>query len=148
MYGCEVQTCKEVGAAILLALSLGPQYSDPRIREFLMTRYDLDEIAAATISPMFRPVSWTISEGKAAMSRGNPSGLDVSIERPRGPKNFGRDASTSSVPWVPQISREILRDLGMTDDAIAQYFCRFRHGQLEQFIQMILHKRGWTSRRW
>ena len=56
--------------------------------------------------------------------------------------------STSSAPWVPQISHEILQDLGMSDDAIAQYFCRFRHGQSEQFIQMALHKRGWMCRRW
>src|SRR5262252_2292147 len=82
------------------------------------------------------------------MSRGDPSGLDVSIERSRAPGNIGRDASASCTPWVPRISHEILRDLGMSDDAIAQYFCRFRHGQMEQFIQMVLHKRGWMCRRW
>jgi hypothetical protein len=61
------------------------------------------------------------------MNRGNPSGLDVSIERSRAPQKLGRDVSTSSsAPWVPRISHEILRDLGMSDDAIAQYFSRFR----------------------
>ncbi len=82
------------------------------------------------------------------MSRGNPSGHEVTIERSRGPEKIGKDASTTSAPWVPRISHEILRDLGMSDDAIAQYFCRFRHGQLEQFVQMVLHKRGWMCRRW
>jgi hypothetical protein len=82
------------------------------------------------------------------MSRSNRSGLETSIERSRRPEKSGTDASTTSAPWVPRISREILRDLGMSDDAIAQYFCRFRHGQLEQFVQMALHKRGWMCRRW
>jgi hypothetical protein len=82
------------------------------------------------------------------MSRASPSGLEVTIERSRGPQKVGKDASTTSAPWVPQISHEILRDLGMSDDAIAQYFCRFRHGQLEQVVQMVLHERGWMCRRW
>ncbi len=56
--------------------------------------------------------------------------------------------NTPSTPWIPRISHDILRDLGMSDDAIAEYFCRFRHGQLEPFVQMVLHKRGWTRRRW
>jgi len=84
----------------------------------------------------------------SGLDRSNPSGLDMSIERSRGLERSGRDVSTSSAPWVPQISHEILQDLGMSDDAIAQYFCRFRHGQSEQFIQMALHKRGWMCRRW
>ena len=74
------------------------------------------------------------------MSRGSPSGLEASIERPRGPEKIETDASTTSAPWVPRISHEILRDLGMSDDAIAQYFCRFRHGRSERFVQMVLHK--------
>src|SRR5215831_3975085 len=82
------------------------------------------------------------------MSRGNLSGLEASIERPCGLGNTRTDASTSSTPWVPRISYEVLRDLGMSDGAIAQYFCRFRHGQLEQFVRMVLHKRGWNCRRW
>src|SRR5215467_15864569 len=81
------------------------------------------------------------------MSRGNLNGFEVSIERCCGPEKIGKDTSTSA-PWVPRISHEILRDLGMSDDAIAQYFCRFRHCQLEQFVQMVLHKRGWMCRRW
>jgi len=72
------------------------------------------------------------------MSRGNPSGLEASVERFRGPEEIGTDASTTSA--VPRISHEILRDLGMSDDAIAQYFCRFRHGRSERFVQMVLHK--------
>ena len=76
------------------------------------------------------------------MRRGNLSGLEVSIERSGGPEKNGKDVSTSSTPWIPRISREILRDLGMSDDAIAQYFCRFRHGQRRQFVQMVLHKSG------
>jgi hypothetical protein len=79
------------------------------------------------------------------MSRGN---LNVSIEGSFGPDKIGKDASMTSAPWVPRISREILRDLGMSDDAIVQYFCRFRHGQLEQFVQLAMHKRGWMCRRW
>jgi hypothetical protein len=82
------------------------------------------------------------------MSRGNPSGLEASIERSRGPEKIGEDASTTSAPWVPRISHEILRDLGMSDDAIAQYFCRFRHGRSEQFVQMVLHKHHWMCRGW
>jgi hypothetical protein len=82
------------------------------------------------------------------MSRGNLNGFAVSIERSFGPEKVGEDASTTSAPWVPRISHEILRDLGMSDDAIVRYFCRFRHGQLEQFVQMVLHKRGWMCRSW
>lgn len=52
------------------------------------------------------------------MSRGNLKGFAVSVERSFGPEKIGEDASTSSAPWVPRISREILRDLGMSDDAI------------------------------
>lgn len=81
------------------------------------------------------------------MSRHNATHLDVGIEGPRGPVKSGLGASTSA-PWVPRISHEILRDLGMSDDAIARYFCRFRHGRLEQIVQMVLHKRGWMCPRW
>jgi hypothetical protein len=77
------------------------------------------------------------------MSRDNLNGFAVSIERSFAPEKIGEDASTTSAPWVPRISHEILRDLGMSDDAIVQYFCRFRHGRSEQFVQMVLHKRGW-----
>ncbi len=82
------------------------------------------------------------------MSRGNLNGCEASIERSCRPEKIGKGVSTTSAPWVPRISHEILRDLGMSDDAIVQYFCRFRHGQLEQFVQMALHKRGWMCRRW
>ena len=82
------------------------------------------------------------------MSRGNWNGFEVSIERSSGPEKIGKDASTTSAPWIPQISHEILRDLGMSDDAIVEYFCRFRHCQLEQFVQMVVHKRGWVCRSW
>src|SRR5260370_37771066 len=82
------------------------------------------------------------------MSRGNLNGFAVSIERSFGPEKIVEDASTTSAPWVPRISHEILRDLGMSDDAIVQYFCRFRHGQLERFVQLVLHKRGWMCRSW
>jgi hypothetical protein len=82
------------------------------------------------------------------MSRGDPNGFAVSGERSFGPEKIGKDALMTSAPWVPRISREILRDLGMTDDAIVQYFCRFQHGQMEPFVQMVVHKRGWTCRSW
>ena len=82
------------------------------------------------------------------MSRGNLNGSAVSVEPSFGPEKIGDDVPTTSAPWVSRISHEILRDLGMSDDAIAQYFCRFRHGQLEQFVQMVLHKRGWMCRTW
>src|SRR5262245_21077528 len=82
------------------------------------------------------------------MSRGNPSGLEASIERPCGPEKIGTDASMTSAPWVLQMSHEILRDLGMSDDTIAQYFCRFRHGRSEQFVQMVLHKHSRMRRGW
>src|SRR5215467_3976668 len=82
----------------------------------------------------------------ATMSRRHPSGLEASIERSRGPAEAGTDASMTSASWVPRMSHEILRDLGMSDDAIAQYFCRFRHGRSEQFVQMVLHKHHWMRR--
>jgi hypothetical protein len=90
------------------------------------------------------------------MNRGNLNGFEVRKERTfRTGKigkfrtgKIGKDASTTSAPWVPRISHEILRDLGMSDDSIARYFCRFRHGQLEQSVQMVLRKRGWTSSTW
>src|SRR5258705_2247356 len=82
------------------------------------------------------------------MSRGNLKGFAVSIERSFGPEKNRVHASTTSAPWVPRISREILRDLGMSDDAIVQYFFRFRYCQLEQFVQMVVHKRGWECRSW
>ena len=66
------------------------------------------------------------------MTRGNLNGSAVSVDGSFGPETIGDDVSTTSVSWVPRISHEILRDLGMSNDAIAQYFCRFRHGQLEQ----------------
>ena len=82
------------------------------------------------------------------MTRGNLNGSAVSVEGSFGPETIGDDVSRTSVPWVPRISHEILRDLGMSDDAIVQYFCRFRHGRSEQFVQMVLHKRGWMCRGW
>src|SRR5262249_41033884 len=81
------------------------------------------------------------------MSRGNLNGFEGSIERCCGPEKIGKDASTSASS-ILRISHEILQYLGMSDDAIAQYFCRFRLGQLEPFVQMVLHKRGWMCRRW
>jgi hypothetical protein len=59
------------------------------------------------------------------MRRGNRAGLEVTIERSRGPEKIGNDASALSALWIPRISHEVLRDLGMSDDAIARYFCRF-----------------------
>jgi len=59
------------------------------------------------------------------MTRGNLNGSAVSVEGSFGPETIGDDVSRTSVPWVPRISHEILRDLGMSDDAIVQYFCRF-----------------------
>jgi hypothetical protein len=50
------------------------------------------------------------------MSRGNLNGFAVSIERSLAPEKIGEDASTTSAPWIPRISREILRDLGMSDE--------------------------------
>ena len=82
------------------------------------------------------------------MSRDNLNGFAVSIERSFAPEKIGEDASMTSALWDPRISHEILRDLGMSDDAIVQYFCRFRHGQLERFVQLALHKRGWMCRSW
>jgi hypothetical protein len=80
------------------------------------------------------------------MSRGNPTGFEMGIERSCGPGEIGKDASTTSVPRIARISHEILRDLGMSDDEIAQYFYRFRHDRSEQFVQMVLHKHGWMRR--
>jgi hypothetical protein len=54
------------------------------------------------------------------MTRGNLNGSAVSVERSFGPEMTGDDASATSAPWVPRISHEILRDLGMSDDAIVQ----------------------------
>jgi hypothetical protein len=72
------------------------------------------------------------------MTRGNLNGSAVNVERSFGPEKIGYDASTTFAPWVPRISHEILRDLGMSDDAIVQYFCRFQHGRSERLVQMVL----------
>jgi len=56
------------------------------------------------------------------MTRGNLNGSAVSVDGSFGPETIGDDVSTTSVSWVPRLSREILRDLGMSDDAIFQYF--------------------------
>jgi hypothetical protein len=80
-----------------------------------------------------------ISKGKHAMTRGDLNGSAVNVEPSFGPEKIGDDASTTFAPWVSGLSHEILRDLGMSDDAIVQYFCRFRHGRSEQFVQMVLH---------
>ena len=76
------------------------------------------------------------------MRRGNRAGLEVTVDRSRSPGQIGKDASALSAPAIPRISHEIFRDLGMSDDAIAQYFYRFRHRRSEQFVQMVLHKHG------
>jgi hypothetical protein len=73
---------------------------------------------------------------KTAMGRGNTDGFQVGIERSR------------ESPLLRRISHEILRDLGMSDDAIAQYFYRFRHGQTEQFVQTVMRKHGWMCNSW
>ena len=70
------------------------------------------------------------------MSRGNLNGSAVSVERSFGPEKSGDDASTTSAPWVPRLSHEILRDLGMSDDAIVQYFCRFRHADRSSSVSI------------
>jgi hypothetical protein len=60
------------------------------------------------------------------MSKGNLNGVEVSIDRSCGREKSRRDASMTSARWVSQrLSHEILRDLGMSEDEIAQYFCRF-----------------------
>ena len=79
------------------------------------------------------------------MSRGNPNGFEMGIERSCGPGEIGKDASTTSVPRIARISLEILRDLGMSDDEIAEYFYRFRHDRSEQSVQMVLHKQAWMG---
>jgi hypothetical protein len=68
------------------------------------------------------------------MTRANLNGPTVSVDRSFGLEKIGYDG-----PWVPPISHEILLDLGMSDDAIVQYFCRFRHGRSEQLVRMVLH---------
>jgi hypothetical protein len=70
------------------------------------------------------------------MTRGNLNGSAVNVDRSFGPEKSGY--ATTVAPWVPRISHEILRDLGMSDDAIVQYFCRFRHGRSERLVQMVL----------
>lgn len=62
------------------------------------------------------------------MSKGNPNGVEASIDRSYDREKSRKDASTTPARWVSQrLSHDILRDLGMSEDAIAQYFCRFRH---------------------
>jgi hypothetical protein len=73
------------------------------------------------------------------MTRANLNGPSVSVDRSFGPEKIGDNASRTFTPRVPRISREILRDLGMSDDAIVQYFCRFRHVRSERLVQMVLH---------
>jgi hypothetical protein len=70
------------------------------------------------------------------MTRGNLNGSAVNADRSFGLEKSGY--ATAVAPWVPRISHEILRDLGMSDDAIVQYFCRFRHGRSERLVQMVL----------
>jgi hypothetical protein len=70
------------------------------------------------------------------MTRGNTNRFEGDIER-------SRESS-----MLRRISHEILRDLGMTDDAIARYFCRFRHGQTDQFVQTVMRKHGWMCNSW
>jgi hypothetical protein len=69
-------------------------------------------------------------------SRGNLNGSAVNVDRSFGPEKI--EYATTVAPWVPRISHEILRDLGMSDDAIVQYFRRFRHGRSERLVQMVL----------
>ena len=62
------------------------------------------------------------------MSKGNLNSVEASIDRSCGREKSRRDASATSARWVSRrLSHEILRDLDMSEDAIAQYFCRFRH---------------------
>jgi hypothetical protein len=70
------------------------------------------------------------------MTRGNTNCFEGSIER-------SHESST-----LQRISHEILRDLGMTDDAITRYFCRFPHGQTDQFVQTAMRKHGWMCNSW
>ena len=65
------------------------------------------------------------------MTGSNLNGSVVNVERSLGPEKIGDDASTTFAPWVSGLSHEILRDLGMSDDAIVQYFDRFRHGMTQ-----------------
>ena len=57
-----------------------------------------------------------------AISRGKPSGLQARLENFCSSDNIGKDASTTR---VPRRSHDILRDLGMSDGEITEYFCRF-----------------------
>jgi hypothetical protein len=85
---------------------------------------------------------------KAAMDTGNTNCFEVRMEQSRGTKEHGKDEPTTLSPRLERISHEILRDLGMTDDAIAEYFCRFGHGQTERFVQMVMRKQGWMCNSW
>ena len=53
---------------------------------------------------------------------GDEDSAALTMERSRGPGKIGRDASAISASRVARISHEILRDLGMSDEAIAHYF--------------------------
>jgi len=52
------------------------------------------------------------------------------------------------VPRIARISREILRDLGMSDDEIGEYLYRCRHDRSEEFVRMVLHTHGSMRRGW
>jgi hypothetical protein len=60
-----------------------------------------------------------------AMRREKSNGPEVSLEDFCSSDKVGKDASTSPKPRIPRRSHEILRDLGMSDGEITQYFCRF-----------------------
>jgi hypothetical protein len=59
-----------------------------------------------------------------AMRRGKSSAPEVSLENFCSSDKIGKDASTP-MPRVPRRPHEILRDLGMSDGEITEYFCRF-----------------------
>jgi hypothetical protein len=61
------------------------------------------------------------------MSKGNLNSVEARIDRSCGRERSRTDASATSARVSQRLSHEILRDLGMSEDAIAQYFCRFRH---------------------
>ena len=68
-----------------------------------------------------------------------------SIEPSRRLAAIENDARTSAVKGVPQTSLKILRDLGMSDKAIAEYFDRFSAGKMDAHRVWVL---GDTAHDW
>jgi hypothetical protein len=86
---------------------------------WMKSRYDgLNQCSTSALGHL-------MSFKERAMRRRERSDLEASLEHVCRSDNIRKDASTSRTPRVPRRSHEILRDLGMSDGEITEYFYRF-----------------------